>query len=167
MVLEFGAGESTFQLTKLLTKKNVPFEYHVFENDPLYIKYIDHVTYHYYFLPNVPCPFSEWANIVDQYTMPELPVFDLVIVDGPHGVARAQWYSKFKKYVKPGTVILIDDFHHYNEFGNALDKNFKYTTVIEYNQCPSWKIINTGLEHLNTQANKTFKIVKVQQRIGE
>src|SRR5690349_2610845 len=44
-ILEFGAGEGTVQLARLLTEKNIPFEYHVFENDPAYLKPIDHVTY--------------------------------------------------------------------------------------------------------------------------
>lgn len=161
-ILEFGAGESTVQLSKLLTQKHIPFEYHVFENDPLYIKNIGDVHYHYYFLPSIPfhrC--SEWNDVVARYTLPDLPNFDLVIVDGPHGVARSQWYSKFKKYTKPGTIILIDDFQHFKEFGEALDKNFTYSTVIEYNQCPSWKIANEGMEHLTYYVNKTFKIVKV------
>lgn len=164
-ILEFGAGESTIQLTQLLTRKGIPFEYHVFENDSAYIKKIEHVTNHLYFLPTLPFHRSnEWKDDVAKYNLPELPTFDLIIVDGPHGVARAQWYSKFKKYTKPGTVILIDDFHHYEEFGLALDKNYKYTTIIEYNQTPTWKIINDGLEPIsNHTINKTFKIVKINE----
>jgi predicted O-methyltransferase YrrM len=162
-ILEFGAGESTIQLAKLLREKGIPYEYHVFENDPEYIKNIDRVTYHYYFLPSLPfhrC--NEWRQSVAGYELPLLPVFDLIIVDGPHGVARAEWYSKIKIYTRPGTVILVDDFHHYSEFGQELDRSFSYETIIEYNQSPNWKIINDGTDPLpDRHVNKTFKIVKV------
>jgi predicted O-methyltransferase YrrM len=162
-ILEFGAGESTIQLAKLLKEKQIPYEYHVFENDPEYIKPIDRVTYHYYFLPPIPfCQCNEWRQVVAGYELPLLPVFDLIIVDGPHGVARAEWYSKFKIYTRPGTIILIDDFHHYAEFGQELDGNFAYETIVEYNHCPSWKIVNEGTDPLpGWEVVKTFKIVKV------
>ena len=161
-ILEFGAGESTVQLTRLLTKKGIPFEYHVFENDPDYVTHIENVTYHLYDLPSLPfhrC--NEWKDVVSRYDLPQLPVFDLIIVDGPHGIARAQWYAKFKKYTKPGTVILIDDFHHFREFGMALDENYKYLTIVEYNQSPHWKIIDDGLEKINHMVGKTFNIIKI------
>lgn len=162
-ILEFGAGESTIQLAKLLREKNVPYEYHVFENDPEYIKPIGSVSYHLYSLP--PLPFhrtNEWKPYVAEYKLPYLPVFDFVIVDGPHGVARAEWYSKFKTYTRPGTIILIDDFHHYSAFGQELDKNFYYETIIEYNKNPNWKIVNEGTTPwLGATVGKTFKIVRV------
>jgi hypothetical protein len=163
-ILEFGSGESTILFTKILKEKNISFEYHVFENDPNYIYEIENVIYHHYDLPNF--PFSrcnEWSFYVEKYELPNLPVFDLVIVDGPHGVGRAKWYEKFKKYTKPKTVILIDDFHHYIEFKNSLDENFLYDTIIEYNQNPSWKIINSGIDPIvsNQNINKSFKIVKI------
>jgi hypothetical protein len=162
-ILEFGAGESTVQLTKLLEKKNIPFEYHVFENDKDYIQNVKGVAYHYYYLPGKDIEDAyQWNDYVAQYDLPQLPVFDLIIVDGPHGVSRALWYEKFKKYTKPGTVILIDDFHHFKEFGQALDANYEYLTIVEYNQCPTWKIVNEGLDPLsNYSINKTFKVVKV------
>ena len=163
-ILEFGAGESTNQFAKILTEKQIPFEYHVFENDPSYIKTIENVTFHYYELPKIPFKrSSEWNVHVAKYILPDLPIFDLIIVDGPHGVGRAQWHQKFKKYTRPGTILLIDDFHHFKEFEQALDKNFEYETIIEYNQNPKWKIINIGIDPTpNYFINKTFKIVKVQ-----
>ncbi|MDP1880628.1 MAG: hypothetical protein Q8K60_06785 [Parachlamydiaceae bacterium] len=162
-ILEFGAGEGTAQLTMLLKKKNVSYDYHVFENAVQFVKELDNVTYYLYDLPNnVHC--NQWGSAVENIELPILPIFDLIIVDGPHGVSRAKWYCKFKKYTRPGTVILIDDFHHYKEFEEALEKNFKYITIVEYNQTPTWKLINEGLYPLNPPAgNKTFKIVIVEE----
>lgn len=162
-ILEFGAGEGTVQLTKFLVKKNISYEYHVFENNVQFAKELDNVTYYLYELPsNVHC--NEWGSTIENIELPILPIFDLVIVDGPHGVSRAKWYSKFKKYTRPGTVILIDDFHHYKEFEEALEKNFKYITIVEYNQAHTWKLINEGIDPLDPLAgNKTFKIVIVKE----
>lgn len=107
-ILEFGAGEGTVQLAKLLTNKNIPFEYYSFESSRNFIKQIENVFYYLYALP--PLPYNDLREAVKQVEIPELPTFDLVIVDGPHGVSRCEWYAKFKKYTRPGTVLLIDDF---------------------------------------------------------
>jgi len=164
-VLEFGSGTSTTELSKLFIKKNVPYEYHVFENDINYVQEIEKVFFYLYDLPpSTTCDYSTWINPISCIELPSMPCFDLVIVDGPHGIARAQWYSKFKKYTRQGTIILVDDFHHYSDFGLELDRNFKYTTIIEYNQNPAYPIVNKGLESINNRIlNKTFKIVIVDE----
>lgn len=163
-IIEFGAGQGTTLLAELLRSKKVPFEYHTFENDFDYIQNIEGVTYHHYPLPDLPWgePMRAWTKDIDALEMPQLPTADLIIVDGPHGVARAAWYPKFKPFTKPGTILLIDDFHHLFEFGEALDANFNYETIIEYNTDPNWILINDGLDPSpNPDVGKTFKIVRI------
>ena len=52
--------------------------------------------------------------------------YDLVLVDGPHGVTRKLWYKKLQNIVKSGTIVHIDDYDHYKEFEEGLSKNLKY-----------------------------------------
>jgi len=162
-ILEFGAGEGTRQLVHLLSKKNIPFEYHTFENDFRFLYNLDKVVTHYYYLPDVKINQSYiWDPLLKNYTLSDLPEFDLIIIDGPHGLARRRWYEKFKKFSKKDTIILIDDFHHFKEFGEELDRNFHYSTINEFNLNPTWPLINQGLEIMNPPyPTKTFKIVKV------
>lgn len=160
-VLEFGAGESTLLFTNLFKDKNIDYDYHCFEHDPKYAKPIDNVTYYLYHLPWV--PYDKWSPTIKAIQFPYFPIFDLIIVDGPHGVSRSEWYAKFKPYTRPGTVILVDDFSHFNEFSLELDKNFDYTTIIEYNQCYLWECKNEGLDPITHRiVPKTFKIVIVK-----
>ena len=161
-ILEFGAGEGTVRLSKLLQKHGIPYEYHTFENSQSYLLNLPNVTFHLYALPPAPQGnLAEWCPIVQSVEIPDLPIADLVIVDGPHGVSRAEWYAKFKSLTRPGTIILIDDFHHFSEFGEALDRNFVYETIIEYNRSHIYPIKNEGLEKIDGVANKCFKIVQV------
>lgn len=161
-VLEFGAGEGTVRLVELLQKFNVSYQYNTFENSEQFVYNLPNVTFHYYPLPPVKsCTYYEWRPFIQSLEMPDLPVADLVIVDGPHGVARADWYSKFKKFTRPGTIILVDDYHHYSEFGTELDKNFVYETIIEYNHLHIFPIVNDGLEKVDGIVHKCFKIVRV------
>ncbi len=169
-ILEFGAGSGTVELTKLLQKKQIAYNYHAFENDAHYATKLDNVTYHLYQLPRAITPtYAEWSEPIANIVFPvEFPTFDLIIVDGPHGVARSEWYRKFKQYARPGTIILVDDFAHYTEFAQQLDEHFKYTTIIEYNQSSSWPIINEGIETITSPfLNKTFKIVIVNEVLME
>ena len=83
---------------------------------------------------------------IEVVVIPEI-TFDIVFVDGPHGDKRSKWYSKFKKNVKVGTIILIDDFNHYKCFSEELDRHFRYETL-SYSDEPfvpygehSWKIV--------------------------
>lgn len=151
-------------LVDLLQKHKVPYEYHTFENSLDFIFDLPNVIFHYYPLPEVKWhKLHEWRPIIQSLEMPDLPTADLVIVDGPHGVSRADWYAKFKRFTKPGTIILIDDFHHYAEFGKELDKNFIYETIIEYHHRGSYPLVNDGLETIDGVVHKCFKIVRVIQ----
>lgn len=161
-VLEFGAGEGTIRLVELLQKQKVPYDYHTFENALEYVFTLPNVTFHYYQLPPVDNLYK-WRPVIQSLEMPELPIADLVIVDGPHGVSRADWYAKFKHLTRPGTVIIIDDFHHYSEFGKELDKNFDYETIVEYHHNGSHHLVNDGLDPIDWIVHKCFKIVRVIQ----
>ncbi|OGI08687.1 MAG: hypothetical protein A2Y40_05270 [Candidatus Margulisbacteria bacterium GWF2_35_9] len=53
---------------------------------------------------------------------------DGIIVDGPHGNGRSLAFSIFYKYMKPGLLVLMDDFDHY-PFLDDLSKLCKYTIL--------------------------------------
>ena len=150
-VLEFGAGEGTNQLYTLLKSKNLEVNYVSYETDTSFA-YVSGVNYQIY---------------QDDYSVLTDAIFDLVIVDGPHGVSRANWYGNFKKNVRPGTVILVDDYHHYTEFGQSLDNHFTYELINEFNINPMFPIIiNSGMETVDDSReslhrNKSHKIVRV------
>lgn len=51
------------------------------------------------------------------------------------------------KIFKPGSIVLVDDFNHYNSFGEELDKHFTYE-LLSFSNEPfvpngehSWKIV--------------------------
>lgn len=50
---------------------------------------------------------------------------DGLVVDGPHGNGRSIAFVLFYRFIHPGTVILIDDFNHY-DFLADLGRCFKY-----------------------------------------
>lgn len=38
---------------------------------------------------------------------------DGMIVDGPHGNGRSLSFPLLRNYIRPGTIVLMDDYHHY------------------------------------------------------
>lgn len=151
-ILEFGSGEGTKNLIKLLNNKNIKFYYKSYEHDGSYctLNNVDYVQYDSDNIKNI---------ILDD------KVYDLVIVDGPHGVSRSLWYEKFKSNVITGSIVLIDDFHHYQEFDEELNKNYLYELITVYNQDTRWELVNNGVEiydpYKYSSCEKTFKIVKI------
>lgn len=159
-ILEFGSGKGTTNIVDFLKSKKIDFNYTSVENDKNYAKTndVDYIIYH----------------LSTEYTMRDIEniklslflVYDLVIVDGPTGFGRAGWYEKIKGNVKEGTIIYIDDFHHYEEFGIELDKSFEYDVISLYNKNPSFEIVNEGIEIVQENApynfDKSYKIVKVK-----
>ena len=160
-ILEFGSGDGTTYLTNLLQNKNVSFDYTSIEHDKKYAN-TPNVHYQLYDLKH-----DYTANDLDKVVLKLDKIYDLVIVDGPHGSGRAKWYSKFKNNVKEGTIILIDDFHHYTEFGDELDRHFNYNTINIFNQNRRFSPmdINEGVEIVDINSpyimDKTYKIIKV------
>jgi hypothetical protein len=114
-ILELGSGAGTQALVNLLDKLVVPFEYQAYENDPLFVCSDSRVHTTLWDGANFP------KSIGGQ--------FDFVIVDGPNGKTRAEWYPLLKSVVTPGTVLLIDDYYHHEEFERALNECFSYETI--------------------------------------
>lgn len=134
-VLEFGAGHSTDVLCDLLLKYNVLSRYVSYENNRKFVTA------------------REAVETVLWETFPSQLIpgrFNLVIVDGPNGPDRQKWYPLLRDHVDVGSILLIDDFHHYREFGEALDANFMYTELA------SCFVPMTG------RANVSWKVVRVE-----
>lgn len=130
-ILELGAGDSTAKLYKILQ----PSLYYVYENDPNYVPVNDSIKTFMY------------TDVESVHLNHDGLLFDLVLIDGPHGESRKYWYSKLRSCVHPGTIILVDDFNHCKEFGESLDSNFEYELLSFSDETPapyaehSWKIV--------------------------
>ena len=147
-VLEFGSGDSTIKLHNYIKKYTSNLIFYTYESDINYIRDYKEIQYILYDINNI-----------KEVVIPDIK-FDLILIDGPNGDKRSLWYSKIKKNVKNGTIILIDDFNHYKCFSEELDKNFEYETL-SYNDEPfipngehSWKIIKiTGVRAKKVKDN--------------
>jgi len=113
-ILEFGAGDGTKALAEILNNKGIDYRYFTYENDQRYIIDTDKITT------------MIWNDFPDRIID---GIFDLIIIDGPEGVSRSKWYPLIKKNARPGTIIVIDDFGHYQEFSDALNANFNYDII--------------------------------------
>lgn len=162
-ILEFGSGEGTKNLVDVLKNKSIDFEYVSVEHDVSFAKSKD-VEYIMY---NIPTNYT--PNHIDLVELNLDKTFDLVIVDGPHGVGRANWYKKILNNVKNNTIILIDDFHHYKEFDDELNRVFVFDTINVFNIDKRFtkQIVNEGIELVDINSpyhkNKTHKIVKIKK----
>ena len=138
-ILEFGSGDSTLKLVHIFNNID-NLIYYTYESDSEYIQKHDKLITVLYNEKDV-------YNVQLENDISEGLLFDLVLVDGPTGENRKFWYNKFKKYVKTGTIILVDDFNHYASFGEELDKHFDYE-LLSFSNEPfrpngehSWKIV--------------------------
>ena len=120
-ILEFGAGDGTRALVKLLTDTGVGFEYTSYENDALFA---------------VMDPRVHTVMWRDMPTKLEQGIFDLVIIDGPMGLDRCKWYPLVAPMTHKGTIIVVDDYHHFTEFKVALDKHFTHDVIQEHLEAP-------------------------------
>jgi hypothetical protein len=134
-ILEFGGGSSTKKLYDHFSNHSTNLTYYVYETDPSYLPAIDDLKVVIYDPENI-----DTMDVVEH-------TFDLILVDGPNGDRRSKWFSKFRKCVKAGTIILVDDFNHFQCFSDELDKNFEYE-VLDHHEEPfvaygehSWKIV--------------------------
>jgi len=134
-ILEFGSGASTFTLYDHFKKHVETLLFDSYEsNTKYYTKHKD-------------------INMIlyDENNIANTPIrdiqYDLILVDGPNGDKRSQWYSKIRSNVKPGTILLVDDFNHFPCFSEELDRNFNYELLSYSNEPPgawcehSWKIV--------------------------
>jgi hypothetical protein len=135
-ILEFGSGDSTLKIYNHIKQhyaNNVIM--YTYESDPRFIETSNNINY-----------ISYNENNINTILLPNIK-FDIVLIDGPNGDKRSLWYSKIKNNVYPGTILLIDDFNHYESFGSELDKNFEYE-LLSFSDEPfvangehSWKIV--------------------------
>jgi hypothetical protein len=66
---------------------------------------------------------------------------DALIVDGPHGNGRSLVFPLFAEALKPGSLILIDDFDHY-PFLDDLGIIFRYEELYrEYSNEKRWVLV--------------------------
>ena len=138
-ILEFGSGDSTLKLLSIF--KNVKkLIYYTYESNASFIQKNEKLI-------SVLYNENDMNNVILSDNIKDGTLFDLILVDGPNGENRKLWYNKFKKYVKQGTIILIDDFNHYSSFGEELDKTFEYE-LLSFSDEPfvpygehSWKIV--------------------------
>jgi hypothetical protein len=134
-ILEFGAGKSTRILYDLIERACYNIEYDTYEHDEKYKvvhKNVNTIMYKVDEMDNICTPDKK---------------YDIIIIDGPHGLLRTKWYNKIKKNIKHDTILLIDDYNHYNEYQEELNKNFKYT-ILSRSDIPfspngehSWRIL--------------------------
>lgn len=135
-ILEFGAGDSSTKLFNHFKKYVKNLHYTIYESNFNYLpKNLNDFEVHFYD-----------EDDIEKVPMPNNK-FDLILIDGPNGDKRKYWYSKCKSCVKEGTIILVDDFNHYQAFSDELDRNFEYE-LLEYHDEPfvaygehSWKIV--------------------------
>lgn len=62
---------------------------------------------------------------LDNSDIDTLEPIDGLIVDGPHGNGRSIAFVLYYRFMHPGTIVLIDDFNHY-DFLADLGRCFKY-----------------------------------------
>lgn len=161
-ILEFGSGEGTKNLVEFLQNKNIDFDYLSVEHDKNYAtnQFVNYFTYD--------LSYNYSPQDIEKVDLKLDGFYDLVIVDGPHGVGRAKWYEKFKNNVKKGTIILIDDFHHYKEFEDELNKVFDYETINVFNIDGRFTadLVNEGLESVDINSpyhfRKTHKVIRIK-----
>ena len=162
-ILEFGSGDGTKKLVEFLKSKSIDFDYVSVEHDKHYAESPE-VEYILYKIPYDYTPIH-----IDSVELNLNKTFDLVIIDGPHGVGRANWYKKIQKNVKNNTIILIDDFHHYKEFEDELNRVFEYDTISVFNIDKRFtnQIVNEGIELVDVNSslhgNKTHKVIKIKK----
>lgn len=160
-ILEFGSGEGTNRLVEYLDLNEIKYYYLSVEHDEKYVK-TKNVEYIKYSLPS-----DYTVNHIESVNLNLKKIFDVVIVDGPHGVGRAKWYDKIKNNIRTGTIVLIDDFHHYAEFETELNKVFEYETINIFNIDKRFTpvTVNEGVELIDIASgyhgNKTHKIIKI------
>jgi len=140
-ILEFGGGDSTLKIHNLFDNvKNL--KYYVVESNSQYLHVNTDNKFQYILYDEIDLP-----NIKLQDHIRENIIFDLVLIDGPNGEGRKYWYNKIKPFVDIGSIILIDDFNHYQAFSDELDLNYDYD-VLSLSMIPfvpygehSWKIV--------------------------
>jgi hypothetical protein len=143
-VLEFGGGDSSLKLFNLLSNK-YKVKYKTFESNPSFMISNE----------NIECILYSENDIENLDIGNE--IYDFILIDGPNGEKRKFWYSKIVNNVKSGSIILIDDWCHYEEFEQALINDFG--SKIKYEIIETRKEFDPNSDpHLGY---KSWKIIKV------
>ena len=122
MVMELGSGAATDVLASILQTQLGKVIYLAYENNADYISKHPVVSTYYW---DGDVAGSWFSNCLARYPGP----YDLIIIDGPNGVDRAKWYPMLRDHIRPGAILIIDDFDHYTEFQTALDELCEYDVV--------------------------------------
>lgn len=168
-VLEFGSGTSTRFLCDVVKENIKKLEITSFDNDvdycyqktnddyflsllirPLieceindYNEQMENKRYN----PNVmydkisPLEASQKNNFYDIEEGDLNGVYDIVILDGPNGNGRNFAFLHIKKYLKPESIIYIDDYNHYDFVERCLD-NIDCDIIFKHTEG-----IGTGLDN--------------------
>jgi hypothetical protein len=115
VILELGAGDSSVKLYEYFKEKYNDIDYTCYETDKRW-------------LPNNKNIISVLYSDVKSASLPN-KICDLVLVDGPTGVTRKFWYEKLNSVVKPGTIVHIDDYDHYSDFEEELNRNLNFSEL--------------------------------------
>ena len=125
-ILEFGAGDSSKKIYSLFENNVKKLNYYIVECNESYLpdnkEAFNIILYDENYIENI-----ELNNYIDNDIK-----FDLILVDGPNGEKRKYWYNKFKKFVKIGSIILVDDFNHFTSFGEELNNSYEYELLSYY-----------------------------------
>ncbi len=142
-VIEFGSGGSTILLLDLRKYLNLEYLIDSFEHNKTFALNLPEKAYYLNMMYRelLTCSDNDYeAMFSDKKIYPEkfqssahlkniptakncfyqvLPddlkgIYDLVILDGPHGNGRSLAYLHLLNHLKSGTFILIDDFDHYD-----------------------------------------------------
>jgi len=128
-ILELGSGDSTSKLYNYYSSLYENVVFHTYENNHSYLCRDERVSPHLY----------------DTVITCDLPkeIFDLILIDGPNGESRKDWYSKLRNNSRVGTIIHMDDVYHFNSFIEELDKYFEYEILADFGkgQHDCWRTV--------------------------
>jgi hypothetical protein len=160
-VLEFGSGISTQFFCDVVKENIKKLEITSFDNDInfSYKKTKDDDFLSLLIRPLVECDNNEYnkqmeskeydSNVMYNKISPLNPlqknnfykiengdlngVYDIIVLDGPNGNGRNFAFLHIKNYLKPGSIIYIDDYNHYDFLEKCLD-NIDCDIIIKHTE---------------------------------
>jgi hypothetical protein len=160
-ILEFGSGTSTQFFCDIVKKNIKKLEITSFDNDVnfSYKKNNDDYFLSLLIRPLIECSNNQYnkqmedkkynPNVMYAKTSPLHPsqrnnfynikegdlngVYDIIVLDGPNGNGRNFAFLHIKNYLKPGSIIYIDDYNHYDFLEKCLD-NIDCDIIIKHTE---------------------------------
>lgn len=160
-ILEFGSGTSTQFFCDIVKKNIKKLEITSFDNDVnfSYKKNNDDYFLSLLIRPLIECSNNQYnkqmedkkynSNVMYAKTSPLHPsqrnnfynikegdlngVYDIIVLDGPNGNGRNFAFLHIKNYLKPGSIIYIDDYNHYDFLEKCLD-NIDCDIIIKHTE---------------------------------